>query len=866
MSQYNIRSFSINDSVDNDNQNDNNQSMSSIDNNMDSINDLTESQTQIDLSLNNVSVPLGAPSLLNNSEPNTPIVSQIDFSSPDILGTGSMLSPPPLLRRSNNMPFQYDFDALQGNSASPNILNDNGINPLGGIVQFDFDALQSNSQLPDVFDVSMLPPPLPLLQRSVNYRRVQYNGNNHYRSKSTIVNEALSKTSEFIDKISSDYGEHINIIIVTFNDNANIYSTIPLTDDSSSFNLIHKIQHIDIKDLKTIIINNLIPNGSTNFFAVNQAHDYLNGALNKLNGKKISYLMSDGEHSVRHDQMSEYGKSKLYDRSDLTKNFDFSLGIGQKSQYDEALLKFYGNQFIAGNSSEIVHDSIIGDTFGCTTLLDEDVEINIYASCDTINSNHNVVNTTYDVKIDTDEFKFPEKIFSGQLQQNLGKINGTGLEIKPLNEDLVFIFYVDVSHSMCDDVLLEDFPVNPVNRNLLNEFNKGSTCVDTDKGVAVKKRKISKSKSKVTDDNDVEIVSRHVTFKDNDNTLNKFTLSKIGKFNTYDEVYFGLSSPCDDVYVEIVSKSGITKFKLPGGSFTETETILSALYFDILEDFNNIMDLKEQLDTEPNNKELMDKIKSDIADLGLKVGSSSFNIQSKRISKSTDPSRLEIYYLALISHITKLVSSCKKRSERLLDQMANTPLVLQRSVSSAVSRQYSTPGYSLDCTQSIAVDDQYDMEETDKCNVCYEGLKEVVYDCGHCLACKKCTKHIFFNINEDAETPPEIRSSLDKLNNIDLMPSQVPYLTPTRTQTDSRNYEKKCPVCRADINNAKIINHTSTENVFKCITDNCTNKAYYLSSDCSHLTYCSYCWKINKKEGKLICKCGQPITNYCKIY
>ena len=828
MSQYNIISSSVNDlnENENENENENNQQISPIDNSMDSSNSLTESQTQIQLSF-------------DNSQQNTPIITQSD-----ILQLGILTQPPALVRSNHYNPIQYDFDVLQ----TDDILHANVSNNL------------------------YMSPPSPLLLRSNHYNQVSY------KSKSNIVSEALSKTSEFIEKISSDYGDHINIVIVTFNDSANIYSTIPLTDDKSSFNLIKKINHIEIKDLQDIIKNNLTPNGSTNFFAVNQAHDYLNGALTKLNGRTISYLMSDGEHSISHGQQHEYGRHKLFDRSDLTKSFDFSLGIGQKSQYDEPLLQFYGNQFIAGNSSEIVHDSIIGDTFGCTTLLAEGVEINIYASCDKINSNHNVVSTTYDVTIDEHEFKIPEKLFSGQLQNNLCKINGTGLEIKPLNEDLVFIFYVDISHSMCDSVASADFtfPKN-ISRILLSELNDVSTdsnkadvsiLLESDKSDTIKKRK-------VTETNYVEIVSRHRTLK-NDTIFNKFTLSKISKFNTYDEVFFSLSSLCDNVYVEIISKSSCnltgentistTKFKLPDGSFTESEINLSALYFDILEDFNIIMDLKTQLDIKLDNKELMDKIKSDIRDLGLKVGSSNFNIQSKRISKSTNPTRLEIYYLALISHIIKLVSSCKKRSERLLDLMDNTPLVLQRSVSSAVSRQYSTQGYSLDCTQSIAVDDQYDVEETDKCNVCYEGLKEVLYDCGHCLTCKKCTKHIFFNINEDNETIPEIKLSLDKLNNIDLMPQNLPLLANSRSQTDPNNYNKCCPMCRADINNAKIINHTSTENVFKCITDNCTNKSYYLSSDCSHLTYCSYCWKNNKSEGKLICKCGQPITKYCKIF
>lgn len=665
--------------------------------------------------------------------------------------------------------------------------------------------------------------PIPTMNNNIDS---QISNSINNKSRLEIVIEALVKTSEFTDKIRKDYGEHINIIIVTFDDNANIYSTIKLNDDCSSFNLINEVNYIPINNFKNIIENKLQPGGKTNFYAVNQAYDYLNNCLNNNPSKKISYLMSDGEHTDGSNI-----RNRLFDRTDLNKKFNFSLGIGFKSQYDEELLTFYGNEFIEGNSSEIVHDSIIGDTFGCTTLLDEDVEINIYAKCDKIISNHKVISKISNININKSEFNNYNHKFHGESKNNICKIYGSGLEIQPLKEDLIFIFYVDISCSMNIAVEIDD--------DLINQNNKKTKQ-------SYENHKVKKFKSNSFDKN---IISSDIE------SFNKFTLSNINKFNTYDEIFFSLSSVCEneDVYAEIISKSGIHKFKILNGSLNESDLILAPLYFDILEDFNQIMTMKESLDLY-----LTEDIKSNIFDLGLKIGSPDFNLVAKRISLSVNPTRLEIYYLALVSHINKLITYCKKQSDRLLDQMAKTPMILQRSVSSALSRQFTSAGYSMDCTKSISI--LNNDNDDDKCTICYNNLKEVIYDCGHCLSCKKCTKMIFFNINEDQELQSEIKNNLNMFNDINIMTATLP----RQDICNSENYQKRCPLCRSNIKNVKIINHTSNNNVFKCITENCTNKASYFTSECSHLTYCKYCWK--KGKGKLICKCGKPITNYCKIF
>jgi hypothetical protein len=141
------------------------------------------------------------------------------------------------------------------------------------------------------------------------------------KSKLSIVKESLLKTYDFIKTNK----ETTNFIFVTFSDDAKIYSTIELPN----------ITHINnVKDF----INNIAIEGGTNFNLINQTNELLDSIIDEK-FKKVKYLMSDGKHNSK----EKFSIDKSNDTN--FKIFDYTLGIGDETQYDQVLLDHIGKSF-----------------------------------------------------------------------------------------------------------------------------------------------------------------------------------------------------------------------------------------------------------------------------------------------------------------------------------------------------------------------------------------------------------------------------------------------------------------------------------------------------------------------------------------
>jgi len=121
------------------------------------------------------------------------------------------------------------------------------------------------------------------------------------------------------------------------------------------------------------------------------------------------------------------------------------------------------------------------------------------------------------------------------------------------------------------------------------------------------------------------------------------------------------------------------------------------------------------------------------------------------------------------------------------------------------------------------------------CSICFDNLREYIFSCGHCYACKTCAEQLL------SSTP---------MNKCSYCKKTVTWIRKIALSEDQKN----------------------PEHYYKCISKDCFNIASIVSK-CNnliddtnyHLTYCSKCFKQNMKEFKKSkishnCFCSKEIT------
>jgi hypothetical protein len=121
------------------------------------------------------------------------------------------------------------------------------------------------------------------------------------------------------------------------------------------------------------------------------------------------------------------------------------------------------------------------------------------------------------------------------------------------------------------------------------------------------------------------------------------------------------------------------------------------------------------------------------------------------------------------------------------------------------------------------------------CSICFDNLREYIFSCGHCYACKTCAEKLL------SSTP---------MNKCSYCKQTVSWIRKIALSKDQKN----------------------PEHYYKCISTDCYNIASIVSK-CDdlvddtnyHLTYCSKCFKQNMKEFKKSkisrnCFCSKEIT------
>jgi hypothetical protein len=164
-------------------------------------------------------------------------------------------------------------------------------------------------------------------------------------------------------------------------------------------------------------------------------------------------------------------------------------------------------------------------------------------------------------------------------------------------------------------------------------------------------------------------------------------------------------------------------------------------------------------------------------------------------------------------------------------------------------------------------DDNYTKSNRDisMCTICYDEIREYVFSCGHCYACKSCAEKILLGNNVIEED----NSLLD--------------FDDVHVKTKLNN---KCSYCKSDVTWIRKITMTedqkNSDHYYKCITKDCYNIASIVAK-CDidvnihndsgyHLSYCDKCYKDVKNQFKKTrmskpCFCGKDIlTIVDKVY
>lgn len=695
----------------------------------------------------------------------------------------------------------------------------------------------------DVFDFQSemhtpLPPPLPLLRgRSIHHSQLSINYSNN---KISIIKKALLNTYQFIDKLKSIKKDSckIDLVLVLFNDHAKIFSTIDLPSDKKEYPLITAVKKCEFLEFKNIIEHSLNSCGGTNFFAVKQANRFIDSNVNSV--ESIKYLLSDGFHN----STIQYPTDRITE--DHIK-FSYSLGIGNESQYDKKLMENMAENFVQGNDEHDVYDSIIGDTFGSVSIFAKDVEISIYTTANEIKSNKNIQTIKTNVEFDKSLFSISKtkknQFVVSNIDNNIVRINcSNSIDFNDIDKDLLFIFYVDISGSMSDMI---------------------TTSTSTDIHSVLSDNLIVPS-----DNEQINATEEIKKCKSDDIIYNKFTLSKINKFNTFNEEYFICNSN-DPIYVEIKTKNENYYFVCNSDNkeseYLPKDTInLVNKYCYLMTELNSLKSLSYE-----------DRKKS-IDELSMLVKSPEYVISKKSLDDKSEKSQIDMYFLASINQILRLHAKSSIHSNCLDYVITTAELSIARNVSATTSRQYScdTADHINDFKQNI----EYDHDSM-MCAICTNNPRSVLYDCGHCIACKSCTEEMFFAKSEPYHQINNLRFKTQSIDEAIICVEEKMISNNLLEQIEVNSFEnkiikqlqscpKKCPLCRHDIKHIKLIESINNTGI-KCNQEKCFNFANYISSNCNHVTYCKICWK-NKFHSSInniiICPCGLPISKCIKIF
>jgi hypothetical protein len=554
-------------------------------------------------------------------------------------------------------------------------------------------------------------------------------------------------------------------------------------------------------------INTSQPMGSTNFLIPFEVLK----CIDEIDDNSEIFFLSDGRNS---NSLNDEDLNFLTSY----KNRVTTLGIGSKHNFDGVLMSKMSktNDTVEGQSADIIQQELLAQMSDTSVNIDTwtDVEINI-------------IGKKSDLKVgsmmtlsDISEEEYNKAIFNqntdnSNLVLEIGSKNNMMISKKDImiNTDIelntkILIFIVDQSGSMADSVdhvgggyllpppLYGLAPPSPISLSNLNIVNSNENTSEYVK-YTMKMPKM-KSYQRIIFSSDNFEFKAQIKWTDADNTTKSMILHDMKKYKS-------ISDPIIDQSIDIANLIG---------NYINIATISSK--DDNIGYFRKINQICKK-----HNKFFNDILENKILN---------------------DFSLMELLFYNKKQGII-LFNSTMSQSERNMHELLGAAssgggyklLAATATMSAVCDRTPSSQGggpvgdYENVHRESINRDISI-------CSICFDEIREFMFSCGHCYACKSCAE-----------------KALDS------------------------NPKNKCSYCKQDVTWIRKIKMTddqkNNEHYYKCISDECYNIASVVAK-CKpideedsghHLTYCNKCFTNVKKDYKKSkkaynCFCGCEIT------
>lgn len=598
--------------------------------------------------------------------------------------------------------------------------------------------------------------------------------------------------------------KNIPILINLFDNSVRLYTNITFSTDTKNLiktKLDNKCIVNDNLTYDQIMceINNSYPMGSTDFLIPFEVLK----CISEIDETAEIFFLSDG-HNGRDLNEDNLNFLTSY------KNRVTTLGIGSKNNYDGVLMSKMSktDDTVEGQSSDIIQQELLAQMSDISVNIDTwtNVEINIIGK----KSNLKVGSMMTLSEISEEEYNktiYEHNTDNTNLILEIGSNNNMMISKKDImiNSDIeikskILIFIVDQSGSMADPVdhtsacPLSPYPLYSISSpdieikdlNIINSEENTSDYV-----------KYTMNLPKMKSYQRVIFSSENLEFKaqikwtDVDNTIKTMILHDIKKYKSITDPIINQSIDIANTVGNYINIATISNKDDNIGYFRKINQICkkyNKFFDDILE-----------------NKILTDFSLMELLFYNKKQGLILFN------STMTKSERNMHELLGAVS---------AGGGYKLLAATATMSAVCDRTPSSQGGGDYEAP-----INRDISM-----------CSICFDEIREYMFSCGHCYACKSCAE-----------------KALDS------------------------NPKNKCSYCKQDVTWIRKIKMTedqkNNEHYYKCISNECYNiasivaKCKPMDEDDSghHLTYCKKCFtnvKHDYKKSKKTyrCFCGCEIT------
>jgi len=636
-------------------------------------------------------------------------------------------------------------------------------------------------------------------------------------SRYNICKETLVTNIEYAKQ------QNINIIICLFDDSIRFYSNIKISDESikiinekfkKSYELNDNLSYDEIMHS----INNSQPEGSTDFLV---PFEFLS-CIKEINTSSEIFFLSDG---CNNQPLTDTNMMFL----ESFKNRVTTLGIGSKNNFDSVTLSKLSktNNTIEGINSDIIQQELLAQMADMTIVdtidIWKDIEITLMSDVNNLK-----VGSMMQVSSITDEeyksTNFIQNTNNSNLILSIGNNNEIMISknnVKDQQAELkteLLIFIVDQSGSM------ESMADSNINTHIsLPSINLG------------RRYSIESTQTELIEENTEPIILNYV----------KYTM-KLPNMKSYQRVLFSVLN---------------NEFK---GQITwkDTKNNVQTMVLHDLSKYVKMTDvnIEKAINVACNIGHYIN-----IASISSKSDNIGYFRKIYQISKTNKKFLNDILEEKLVKDFSliEILFYNNKQGLKLFNSTMNQSEQNMHHLLEATSAGGGYKMLSAAATMSIAVDrtpssqggghheENYNIHRRYKhynndismCTICFDEVREYVFSCGHCYACKSCAEKLL--------------------------------------GSDPKN---KCSYCKKDVTYIRKITMTedqkNKDHYYKCISEDCYNiasivtKCEPINTDDSgyHLTHCEKCHINVKREVKKIrkthmCFCGKEITNIVdKIY